>query len=295
MKDTFEQNITNNSNMIVRRTKDDINAINQKKVITYSDKDPRFNFMIQDSDEYNRQILPIGMSAICKKSSKKMYKGSNENYVAPEPNDPEFDGIVIRNIGKDPASLLIQTNRKYPSRRALSCGSERYENCISSVLDKEYDKCVLDINYDHLDLDTDLDSNSDLDLDLDLDTDSKRRFKNLNKNTLYDVSYVPKKTVSNDNVIVDYSPDIGPVIRRENINPDGITKKETSVEIVGPMVELFPDTFSEITDTVCTPCMKICCPFCPSWVTPEQSCIMSLIVCLICILIPCIISCMTYF
>src|SRR5271169_6223311 len=120
--------------------------IRPNKVIRYSDKDPRFNLTIQDSDEYTRQILPFGMKVKCRRSSDRIFRDSDENYV--EPNDPDFNGILIKNFDDRSIRVGLRTGERYPSKRALACGSERYENCIRSSLDKEYDKCELKIEYD---------------------------------------------------------------------------------------------------------------------------------------------------
>ena len=268
----------------------DAKVINPNKVIKYSDNDPRFNFMIQDSDEYNRQILPRGMRIVCNRASAKIFNGSDENYA--QPNDPDFDGIVIKNVENYPVRIALRANREYPSKRALSCGSERYENCISSGLDKEYDTCRLEVN---LDVNTDDDPMSSLDADLNsqgytkniLSPDGLKKFKNLKKNSFYDKSFIPKRTASNEKVVVDYSPDTGPVI---NANPDKITKVDENPELI----EHYSAQFSDVANEICGKCMGFCCFCCPSWLTPEESFIICIILCGLCILLPLITSALNF-
>lgn len=40
-------------------------ALNRNKITTYNDKDPRYTFTIQDSNEYNTSILPFRFTSHC--------------------------------------------------------------------------------------------------------------------------------------------------------------------------------------------------------------------------------------
>lgn len=74
------------------------------KVTKYSDTDTRYGFMIQDSDEYNTRIYPLGMKETC--------HSKNPTYVG--------DAIP----------------------QAVGCVGQRYENCLElDKHDKEYVEC----------------------------------------------------------------------------------------------------------------------------------------------------------
>lgn len=45
-------------------------ALRKEKVSFYSNNDPRYNFTIMDSNEYNKSIPPFGIREICKKRNR---------------------------------------------------------------------------------------------------------------------------------------------------------------------------------------------------------------------------------
>lgn len=80
-------------------------SLRKNKIVRYNNKDPRYNLMIEDSDEYNMPIHPFQLEETC----------DNERF------------------------------RIYNPYRAIGCGGHRYENCDETVDDREFDTCNLEL------------------------------------------------------------------------------------------------------------------------------------------------------
>ena len=67
------------------------------KTIKHSDSDPRYGFMIQDSDEYNIRIYPMGMNEICWDKNPKYQQNTENN------NENEYSkcGLFVYSLSED--------------------------------------------------------------------------------------------------------------------------------------------------------------------------------------------------
>lgn len=88
------------------RSKKSASLSDKVKISTYSNKDTRYGFMIQDSDEYNTKIYPFGMKEKCRFNGP--FYGSSDKIIP----------------------------------QAVGCVGERYENCLElRKYDKEFAGC----------------------------------------------------------------------------------------------------------------------------------------------------------
>lgn len=235
-----------------------------KKIVRYSDRDPRYNFMIQDSDEYNTLILPLGMDKICKGNNLNIFSGGNDNYV--QPSNP----------------CDYRRGPHYSTRRSIGCSGQRYENCIADdEIDNEYGVCDLKIwNPNRKQKSIEMTA------------------KKLNNNVFYDAGRIPKRTVRDTNIVVDTSPDINfYTANKKRVVPGHIETIDTienfndSELAPSAMINDYRGEVRGCVNVLCTPFMTTCCPCFPEWMTPEDTFILCLVICLFIVLFPCIMSC----
>lgn len=228
---------------------------NKLKTTKYSSYDTRYGFMIQDSNEYNTRIYPLGMKELCNKKS------------------PRQHGHLIS--------------------QAVGCVNERYENCIDlKEHNKEFAKCNFSVNNSTYDgIDEFADDIKDVLKYKDDDPDQQDTTDEQFKKTVLSKHFVPKKLNENvfidknrlskikyPNLEIDRSPDI------YDINLGNLGKKKQQKE-------LFENSGVQRVQEICKPIMTGCCPWCPDWMTPEYSCALCVCLCLFIILLPCICSC----
>jgi hypothetical protein len=202
-------------------------ALHMDKITSYYDKDPRYGFVIKDSDEYNTPISPFPIKHKCK-----IHKKSYD-----------------------------------PTLRA-GCDSQRYEHCIQDPFNDKYISCNISLE----------------DLSNKTSVLGDRQFipKTLNNNTFYSDTRISK--LNNPTLTIDYSPD---TIKKSNkIDRSNIEKLDDKSQILEHCVAL-----GIVKGGTCGKCGPICCPCIPSWLPPEDSCLICLCLCIMCICLPCIISC----
>lgn len=226
---------------------------NKVKVTKYPDTDTRYGFMIQDSDEYNTRIYPLGMEEKCRS------KG------------PKYDGR--------------------PIPQAVGCVGERYENCIDlKKFDKEFVECDFSVY-------APVDDDDMLDVRLDSYSRGRKNTKKFVPKKLNNNSFVDKTRLSKilyPNLKIDRSPDTSPYEKKESFNVESqkINKEPEILEHcagLGISGNGMSCCGVDQCSGICKPLMSCC--GCPSWVSPEYSCCLCILLILICIFLPCIMSC----
>lgn len=227
--------------------------MNRYKIKEYSDRDPRYNFTIEDSDEYTKNIYPLLLKKKCN-------------------NTKEFEEYL--------------RNRYPPIAR---CWGERYENCadLSNIYPTESYKrhgkaCAC--SRCRMGVYTDVEST--------VTWEDLKDFnpKKLNKNNFYDQGWIRKDNPMN--LVVDNrSPDTCQIDKhREHDRIDRIegfdlieTCTGSCANICGELCSGYVDICGSIIKGVCNPC-------CPDFLSAEEALSICCTICLFIICLPCIIS-----
>ena len=220
-------------------------ALSKDKIKLYHDKDPRYNFTIEDSDEFNTPVLPFYI--------RQKYRVNTRSL------DPMLRG---------------------------GCEGQRYEHCVSDPFDDKYITCDTQFTTPFEDVRSFPPyCNRDM---------IKTTPKKLNKNSFYTGTYIYKP--ENPTVVIDYSPDTP----KKTNNVDRSVVKKANEHFSGSMSADNGNNDQRLEHCVslgiypggtCGVCGPICCPCLPSWIAPEDSCILCLCLCIILICLPCLLIC----
>ncbi|VBB18851.1 hypothetical protein YASMINEVIRUS_1383 [Yasminevirus sp. GU-2018] len=260
-------------------------ALRKDKVTSYNNNDPRYGFTIMDSDEYNRSIPPFRIREVCQTRMR--------------PNNFNFG-----------------TGSQIGANLVSDCSGQRYENCVPDPLENIDTKCEtkfrlkvptkrsvrsrnftpkkLNINSFYSDTRVSRMHNPGLEIDYSPDTNNLVRSK---PNSIVKKSQDPsdKYRDTDSQTRPDDFDELNELDRVErfddNTTDSGDDEKDEIIEHCVGLGLVESSASCGPCNKLCKPVMTSCCPFCPSWMTPEDSCMLSLICCLLCICLPCIMSC----
>jgi hypothetical protein len=123
--------------------------LDDNKLKKYIDKDPRYNFTIEDSDQFNKTIYPLHIKKVCKKNNKldasfprltRCWGERYENCIDPkiimESNSPGFNAKFSKSFVEDAATSAC-----------TECNIDIYDNLVTDQPFK-YKKQKTNIMYD---------------------------------------------------------------------------------------------------------------------------------------------------